>query len=165
MNQIVELVWIFFHVIEEVISVYICCGLSSTIDTRSIYRIQIIRCAYASADTAFTDLRISFVRPVWIITGNYLGQIFTYHVITYVYSSDGKNRFRQAACADNLFFNTTTGEYSSADNQRYMKSPIMTRTFIVIIPVQMFIPITSTEVRTVVRSKYDDCVIIYAFFF
>ena len=91
-------------------------------------------------------------------------QIFTDHLITDIHACQSQQSFGNAFGADQVGDLLATLERAATDDQRHMQATVMAGALVIIIAVQVRVTVAGLEVRAMVGSIEDNCIIIQAFF-
>ena len=92
-------------------------------------------------------------------------QIFADHLVADIHACQSQQSFGDALGADQLGDFLAALERAAADDQRHMQATVMAGALIVIVSVQMGVAVAGLEVRAMVGSIEDNCIIIQTLFF
>ena len=92
-------------------------------------------------------------------------QIFADHLVADIHACQSQQSLGDALGADQLGHFPASLERAAADDQRHMQATVMAGALVIIIAVQVRVTVAGLEVRAMVGSIEDNCIIIQAFFF
>ena len=135
-NNIVQLMGVYPHVIQEVICIVIRCSRHTAVDAGGIDGVSEVGSTDAAAHAAFGDLSEDLIGSIMILMLHHVKQVLADHLVAHINTSQSQEGLGQALSADQLLNDLAALEGTTGNDQRHMEAAVMAGTLVIIVAIQ-----------------------------